>query len=66
MDKIGEILWIGMFFTPLITIPIVWKRSQKSKVYRILIGLAIAFVLSFVFFVISWGIFLRDGLGFSK
>lgn len=63
LDKIGEILWFAMFFTPVVTIPIVWRRSKQSKVHRVLIGLAIAFLISVVFFIISWTILLRDGLG---
>ena len=54
LDKIGEVLWFAMFFMPLVTVPIVWRRSKQLKIYRVLIGLAIAFVISFVFFVISW------------
>jgi glucan phosphoethanolaminetransferase (alkaline phosphatase superfamily) len=63
LDTVGKILWVLMFCTPLITIPLVWRRSTLSKTYRVLLGLLLAFVISFVLFVISFSILLRDGLG---
>lgn len=63
IDIIGEVCWFLMFATPLITIPLVWKYSKHGKLHKIITGLLLAFVLSFIFFIISWGILLRDGLG---
>ncbi len=63
MDIVGQILWFMMFVTPLITIPIVWKISKQNRIMKILIGLLIAFVLSFVLYHLSLSIIFRDGMG---
>jgi len=64
MDLLGEILWFAMFFTPLVTLPLVWKyNTSNTKTMRVIIGLLLAFIISFVFFIVSFSIFLRDGLG---
>lgn len=63
MDTLGQILWFLMFATPLLTIPLVWKFSKQKKVVRILIGLALACVLSFVLYFVSLAIIFRDGMG---
>jgi len=63
LDKIGEFLWCAMFLTPLLTIPIFWKLSNLSKVYRILLGLLFACFLSSVFFLIILWILEQNGLG---
>jgi len=52
-----------MFFTPFITVPIVWIKSKRSKVEKIFIGIGLAIVLSFILFAISFSILLRNGLG---
>jgi len=52
-----------MFGTPLITIPIVWKFSKQKKIVRVLVGLGIALILSFVLYYISLAIIFRDGMG---
>jgi multisubunit Na+/H+ antiporter MnhE subunit len=63
-DIIGQILWFGMFFTPVITIPLAWTYFKgNTKAIKILIGLICAFILSFIFYSISLSILLRDGLG---
>jgi tryptophan-rich sensory protein len=64
MDTIGEILWFAMFFTPVITVPLVWRYNKSNtKTIRIIIGLVLALVLSLIFYMISMGILLRNGLG---
>jgi L-lactate permease len=63
MDTLGRILWYSMFVTPLITIPVMWKVDDIRKIYRIIISLVLAAILSYIFFVVSVGIALRDGLG---
>jgi len=63
LDAIGEICWYLIFATPFITLPLVWKYSKQSKWYKIIFGILFAFILSFILFIISWGILLRDGLG---
>ena len=63
LDKIGEILWFSMFLTPLVTIPVVWMRGKGKIINRILLGLFWAVIISGIFFIISWSIFSRDGLG---
>jgi len=63
LDTVGEILFYAIFLTPLLTIPLVWKCSKADKIYRILIGIGLAILISFVFFIISFAILFRDGLG---
>jgi lipopolysaccharide export LptBFGC system permease protein LptF len=64
MDTIGEILWIAMFFTPLVTVPLVLRfNTSNAKGMRMLIGLLLAFIISFIFFIIGFSILFRDGLG---
>ena len=62
-DVVGQILWFSIPVTPFITIPLVWKFSSQKKVVRILIGLALAAVISFFLFHISLAICFRNGLG---
>ncbi len=64
MDIFGEICWFAMFFTPVITIPLVWRYNKgNTPAMRIITGLLWAFVSSFILFVISMGILFRNGLG---
>jgi hypothetical protein len=63
LDTLALILWFLMFATPLFTIPVVWKLSNQPKVFRIVIGLLIAFVLSFILYHLSLAIIFRDGMG---
>lgn len=64
MDLIGQILWFTMFVTPAIIIPLTWKRMKGvKKIFRVIIGLLIAVVISFVLYNISLAIIFRDGMG---
>jgi len=63
MDTLGQVLWFSMFATPLITIPLMWKVLPINKVLRILIGLFLALVLSFLLYYVSLRIIFRDGMG---
>jgi len=63
MDLLGQILWFAMFATPILTIPLVWRFLDTKKVYRVIVGLLIAFVLSFLLYHISLAIIFRDGMG---
>jgi hypothetical protein len=63
MDIIGQILWFAMFLTPVVTIPLAWKLLPFKKVYRIIIGLLISLLLSFLFYHICLAIIFRDGMG---
>lgn len=63
MDLLGQILWFAMFGTPILTIPLVWRFMDTKKVYRVIVGLLIAFVLSFLLYHISLAIIFRDGMG---
>jgi len=63
LDTIGKILWFAMFFTPVLTIPFVWRKSKEKPIYKIVYGLGLAFLISLVLFLISWNILLRNGLG---
>ena len=63
MDVIGQILWFAMFLTPLLTIPLVWKQKKIKKIYRIMIGLLLAVLISLFLYYISLSIIFRDGMG---
>jgi hypothetical protein len=63
MDIIGQILWFAMFGTPLLTIPLTWRLLPIKKVYRVIVGLLFALVLSFLLYHISLAIIFRDGMG---
>jgi phosphotransferase system glucose/maltose/N-acetylglucosamine-specific IIC component len=63
IDLIGEIFWYLLFITPLITFPIVFKLSKGNNIYKIIIGILLALVLSVVFYFISLSILFRSGLG---
>ncbi len=64
LDIIGEILWFGMFFTPVITIPLALRYNKnKTKFFRVIDVLLLAILISVVFFMVSMSILFRDGLG---
>tara|TARA_Y100001934_G_C12021817_1_gene617168 strand:+ start:459 stop:653 length:195 start_codon:yes stop_codon:yes gene_type:complete len=63
MDILGQILWYAIPLTPLLTIPIVWRLSKQKKIVRILMGLGLACILSFMFYHISLAICFRNGMG---
>jgi hypothetical protein len=63
MDLFGQILWFAMFLTPLLVIPLVWRQKKLKKIYRIIIGLLIALLISFFLYLISLSIIFRDGIG---
>jgi hypothetical protein len=62
-DIVGEVLWYMVFVTPLITIPLSWKYIDGRKIVRVLVGIGLAIVLSFLLGEISLGILFRKGLG---
>jgi tryptophan-rich sensory protein len=62
-DAIGQIFWYAIFFTPLITIPLMWKNKTIKKATRVVMGLFLAMILSFLFFFISISICFRNGMG---
>ncbi len=63
VDKIGQILWCSIPFTPLITIPVIWRLIKKKWYIRIIIGLLIAGGLSILLYGLSLAIIFRDGMG---
>jgi len=63
MDTLGQILWIAMFGTPVLTIPITWKLMKTKKIYRVLVGLLFAIFISFLLYHISLAIIFRNGMG---
>jgi membrane protein DedA with SNARE-associated domain len=63
MDLFGQILWFAILLTPLLIIPLVWRQKKLKKIYRIIIGLLIALLISFFLYHISLSIIFRDGIG---
>lgn len=63
MDLLGEILWFTMFGTPILTIPLAWRIMDTKKIYRIIVGLLLALILSFFLYLISLAIIFRNGMG---
>ncbi len=62
-NTIGLALWIAMFATPLITIPIIWNTLAINKVFRVLIGLVLAVLLSAVLYFIGLSLLMRNAFG---
>lgn len=62
-DTLGQILWFAMFATPLITVPLVWRRFKVQKILRVIIGLVFACFISFLLYNISLGLIFRNGFG---
>lgn len=62
-DILGQILWVAMFFTPLITIPVAWVVFKIKKVFRIIIGLVLAVFICSLLYQISLSIIFRHGMG---
>ncbi len=52
-DIVEPILWISMFLTPVITVPVIWKRSKERKIVRVITGLVLAIVLSGILLIIN-------------
>lgn len=63
MDYFSQILWFSMFVTPLLTVPLVWKYSEKNKLIRVAIGLIFAGALSYFLYLLSIMIIFRNGMG---
>ena len=63
MDLLGQLLWILMFVTPALTIPLVWKFSKQRKQVRLIVGIVLAALISLVLYYLSLAIILRDGIG---
>ena len=63
MDLLGQIFWFAMFGTPIVTIPLAWRLMDTKKIYRIIVGLLFALILSFFLYHISLAIIFRDGMG---
>jgi ABC-type multidrug transport system permease subunit len=62
-DGIGQVLWFAMFFTPAITIPVLWRNKSIGVVARITLAILLALCISFFLFLITMAIALRNGLG---
>jgi len=62
-DIIGQILWFTMFLSPLICIFLCWKFLQIKKLFRIVIGLILGLIISYLLYFISLAIIFRDGMG---
>jgi len=65
MDILALLLLAAMFVTPFFTIPLMWRQSAtRKKIYRVLLGLLLAAVISGVLFVVGLLILFRNGVGF--
>jgi len=63
IDFIGESLWVLMFCTPLITLPVFWRKKSLTKTSRVVFALLLAACISFFLFLVVIGIAFRDGMG---
>jgi hypothetical protein len=63
LDFIGGFLWLLMFITPLITVPLLWKYSALPKWFSVVSGLVLALAVSGVLYLVSAGIIFRNGMG---
>ncbi|MBK9246985.1 MAG: hypothetical protein IPM69_02460 [Ignavibacteria bacterium] len=63
MDILGQILWVFVFASPLIIVPLVWQFSEQKKAIRLLVGLLLAGFISLILCFVSLAIIFRDGMG---
>jgi hypothetical protein len=63
LDILEQIFWYGIFCTPLLVTPLVWKYSNASKTGKMTQCVLISISVSLLFFMISMEICLRNGLG---
>jgi hypothetical protein len=62
MDFLGQLLWVAMFGTPIFTLPLTWRLMSGKKIYRVIVGLLLALILSFFLYHISLEMIFRDGM----
>jgi hypothetical protein len=63
MDEFGYVLWVSMFATPFFVMPLCWVFLKIEKWKRIVIGLLLSFLVSFILYFASLAIIFRDGMG---
>jgi len=63
IDWIGKVFWYLIFLTPVITLPLAFRLINVDKRYKIIIGIILAFILSFLFYIISMAIIFKNGMG---
>ena len=65
IDLIGKVFWYLIFLTPIITLPVTFRLNRLKnvdKIYKIIIGITLAFILSFFFYIFSILIIFRNGV----
>lgn len=63
IDMLGKIIWASTFVAPLVIMPLVWKFLDKNKRTRIMTGLILSAVVSYLLFCIGLAIIFRNGMG---
>lgn len=63
IDFIGQCFWWLMFITPLIFIPLAYKKIGANKIVRIVIGLVISLIASIILYFLSLSLIFRNGMG---
>jgi hypothetical protein len=63
IDIIGQCFWFGILITPFLSYLTVRKSTSLGLGGKLIVGMAITFVLAFIFFVVAWAILFRNGLG---
>lgn len=61
MMILGYILWYAIPATPFITVPLVWRFSKKGRMIKVLMGLGMAYVISFLFYHFSVNFCFPEG-----
>jgi hypothetical protein len=62
-DLLGGLLWILMFFAPLISVLIFWRYKTIKWYLRIIFGLFLGLVASAFFYIVALEIIFRHGMG---
>ena len=62
LDQFSQVLWYGIFVTPLFAFLIV-RKFDLNFFSKLSLGFAITLILAGIFFLISSSIVFRDGLG---
>jgi len=63
MEIIGYILWYLIPVSPFVTIPLIWKYSKKDKMVKFILGLGLAYIISFLFYHFSVTFCFENGTG---
>jgi hypothetical protein len=63
LDALGALFWWGIFLTPLLVFPLVWRNSTFGWPAKLFLAIGTSAVLVAFFFLISIALVFRNGMG---